>query len=110
MAKNNRKGIMYSTNPDFEYNDSQEENDTLENNEQQLYVSIDRKQRKGKSVTLIENFVGTTDDMKDLAKKLKNHCGVGGTAKDGEILIQGDFKEKIATFLEKEGYTVKKKG
>ncbi|MGB1019124.1 MAG: translation initiation factor [Chitinophagales bacterium] len=110
MAKKNRRGVMYSTDPDFDFDETNVENETLENNEQQLYVSIDRKQRKGKSVTLVENFVGTTDEMKDLAKKLKNHCGVGGTAKDGEILIQGDFKEKIATFLTKEGYKVKKKG
>lgn len=110
MAKNRKGGIMYSTDPDFEYEDDFQEQDTLPKAEQTLYVSIDRKQRKGKSVTLVENFIGTTDDMKDLAKKLKNHCGVGGTAKDGEILIQGDFKEKIATYLEKEGYKVKKKG
>lgn len=110
MAKKNRKGIMYSTNPDFEFDENVEENETLSNNEQYLYVSIDRKKRAGKSVTLIEGFEGGNDDLKALAKKLKNLCGVGGTAKDGEILIQGDFKEKIATFLDKEKYNVKKKG
>ena len=110
MAKNKRDGIMYSTNPDFEYEEDTQEQDTLPINEQKLYVSIDRKQRKGKSVTLIENFIGSVDDMKDLSKKIKNHCGSGGTAKDGEILIQGDFKEKVSIFLEKEGYKVKKKG
>lgn len=112
MAKKNknRKGVMYSTNPDFEYDENTEEETTLAINEQQLYVSLDRRNRKGKSVTLIEGFVGTTDDLKDLAKKLKNLCGVGGTAKNEEIIIQGDFREKIAVFLKKENYNVKLKG
>lgn len=110
MAKKDRGRIMYSTDPDFEYEEESNEVETLPNAEQLLYVSIDRKKRAGKSVTLVEGFVGLNEDLKEIAKKLKNHCGVGGAAKDGEILIQGDFKEKIALFLEKEGYKVKKKG
>lgn len=114
MVKN-KKGkvnIVYSTNPDFSY--EEEENDeiveTLPPAEQKLYVSIDKKQRKGKEVTLIENFIGTAEDLSDLAKKLKNSCGVGGSAKDGVILIQGSHRDKIVGILEKDGYIVKKKG
>lgn len=111
MSKKNKKNIVYSTNPDFnfEYDEEQEE-ETLSPEEQTLYVSIDRKQRGGKEVTLVEGFVGTEDDLKDLGKALKSKCGVGGTAKDGEILIQGSFKDKVATLLEGMGYSVKKKG
>ena len=79
-------------------------------NQQKLYVSIDRKQRAGKEVTLVEGFVGTEDDLKELGKFLKNKCGVGGTVKDNEILIQGNFKVKIFELLTKEGYSVKQKG
>ena len=75
-----------------------------------LYVSIDRKQRAGKEVTLVEGFVGTEEDLKDLGKLLKSKCGVGGTVKDGVIMIQGNFKEKLADILVKENYKVKKKG
>jgi translation initiation factor 1 len=110
MAKKDRKGVMYSTNPDFEYDDSTEEQETLENNEQKLYVSLDRRNRKGKSVSLIEGFVGSNEDLKDLAKQLKNLCGVGGTAKNEEIIIQGDFRDKIVTYLKDKSYIVKKKG
>lgn len=112
MAKKNknRKGVMYSTNPDFEYDENNEEEVTLLAEEQKLYVSLDRRNRKGKSVTLIEGFVGANEDLKDLAKKLKNLCGVGGTAKNEEIIIQGDFREKIVTFLIKENSNVKRKG
>jgi translation initiation factor 1 len=110
MAKKDRKGVMYSTNPDFEYDDSTEEQETLENNEQKLYVSLDRRNRKGKSVSLIEGFVGSNEDLKDLAKQLKNLCGVGGTAKNEEIIIQGDFRDKIVTYLKDKLYIVKKKG
>lgn len=107
----NRSGVVYSTNPDFDYDDNEfEEEETLPNSEQLLYVSIDRKQRKGKEVTLIEGFVGTQDDLKELAKQLKSSCGVGGTAKDGEILIQGNFRDKVIQVLEKEGYKTKRKG
>lgn len=102
---------MYSTNPDFEYELNEEDiQETLPPGEQQLYVSIDRKKRAGKEVTLIEGFVGHEEDLKELAKKLKNKCGVGGSAKENEILIQGNHKDKIARLLEEEGFRVKKKG
>ena len=107
-----RVNVVYSTNPDFQFqHDEEEEQDTLPNNQQRLYVTIDRKQRAGKEVTLIEGFTGTEDDFKDLGKLLKSKCGVGGTVKDNEILIQGNFKDKIYDLLVKEGYTqTKKKG
>lgn len=114
MAKKqkDRINVVYSTNPDFQYQSEEEENqETLPNNEQKLYVSIDKKQRAGKEVTLIEGFVGDDEDLKDLGKTLKSKCGVGGTSKDGEILIQGNFKDKIFDLLIKEGFTqTKKKG
>lgn len=113
MSKKNngRLNVVYSTNPDFQYQFEEEESqETLPKNQQNLYVSIDRKQRAGKEVTLVEGFVGLDEDLKDLAKLLKNKCGVGGTAKDGEILVQGNFKDKIFDILVKEGYSVKKKG
>lgn len=114
MSKKNKKwvNVVYSTNPDFQYEQEQEEqSETLEKNQQKLYVSIDRKQRAGKEVTLIEGFVGVEDDLKELGKLIKTKCGVGGTVKDNEILIQGNFKDKIFDLLIKEGYTqTKKKG
>ena len=109
--KKERVNIVYSTNPDFQFQFEEEEQiDTLPNGEQKLYVSIDRKQRAGKEVTLVEGFIGTEEDLKDLGKLLKSKCGVGGTVKDNEILIQGNFKDKIFDLLVKEGYVVKKKG
>ena len=112
MAKKKEKlNVVYSTNPNFNYEFEEEESvETLPKNQQKLYVSIDRKQRGGKEVTLVEGFVGTDDDLKDLGKLLKSKCGVGGTAKDNEILIQGNFKDKVFEMLTKEGYQVKKKG
>lgn len=100
---------VYSTNPDFKFESEEEATETLPNNKQLLVVSIDKKQRKGKTVTLIENFVGKTEDLETLAKLLKTKCGVGGSAKDGEIVIQGDFKVKVKEILEKESYKVKLK-
>jgi translation initiation factor 1 len=109
--KKEKVNIVYSTNPNFQFQfDEEEEIQTLPKAQQKLYVSIDRKQRAGKEVTLIEGFVGTDEDLKELGKMLKSKCGVGGTAKDNEILIQGNFKEKIFDLLVKEGYSVKKKG
>ena len=109
--KKERVNIVYSTNPDFQFQFEEEEQiDTLPNNQQKLYVSIDRKQRAGKEVTLVEGFIGTEEDLKDLGKLLKSKCGVGGTVKDNEILIQGNFRDKIFDLLVKEGYGVKKKG
>ena len=109
--KKERLNVVYSTNPDFNYEfDSEEQVETLPNGQQKLYVSIDRKQRAGKEVTLVEGFVGTEDDLKELGKLLKSKCGVGGSVKDGEILIQGNFRDKIYDLLTKEGYGVKRKG
>ncbi|MGB0887744.1 MAG: translation initiation factor [Vicingaceae bacterium] len=98
MSKKNRN-VVYSTNPNYDYDDEYDDIETLTPQDQKLKVLIDRKQRKGKSVTIVTGFKGNDDDMKDLAKILKSKCGVGGSAKDGEILIQGEFKEKIYTLL-----------
>lgn len=111
MAKKNLKNVVYSTNPNYNYEQEEEaQEETLAPNQQKLYVSIDRKQRAGKEVTLVEGFVGSDEDLSDLGKLLKQKCGVGGSAKDGEILIQGNFKDKVFDLLVKEGYQVKKKG
>ncbi len=110
-SKKKRVDVVYSTNQDFSYDyDEDDEQESIDPSEQLLYVSIDRKKRKGKSVILVEGFVGPEDDLKDLGKLLKSKCGVGGTAKDGEIIIQGEVKDKVADLLSKEGYKVKKKG
>ncbi len=113
MAKKqkNRINVVYSTNPDFQYEgEEQEEQETLTPNQQKLYVSLDKKQRKGKAVTLVEGFIGNDDDLKDLGKFLKSKCGVGGSVKDGEILIQGDVRDKVVSLLELDAYKVKRKG
>jgi translation initiation factor 1 len=114
MSKKNKQliNVVYSTNPNFSYeSESDEEQDTLPKNQQKLYVSIDRKQRGGKDVTLVEGFVGTEDDLKDLGKTLKSKCGVGGSVKEGEILIQGALRDKVYDLLIKDGYSqTKKKG
>jgi len=114
MSKKNKQliNVVYSTNPNFSYeSESDEELETLPKNQQKLYVSIDRKQRGGKDVTLVEGYVGTEDDLKELGKTLKSKCGVGGSVKDGEILIQGALREKVFELLIKDGYSqTKKKG
>ncbi len=101
--------IVYSTNPNYIFEEENEELITLHHENQELKVLIDRKQRNGKSVTLVTGFVGNDEDFKKLAKELKSKCGVGGSAKDGEILIQGEFREKIFDFLIRLGYLKTKK-
>lgn len=112
MSKNKKKpvGIMYSTNPDFKFDFNEEAIETLPNEKQNLRVQLDKKARAGKQVTLITSFIGTVEDIESLAKKLKNLCGCGGSVKDGEILLQGDFREKIMTWLLAQNYKVKKVG
>lgn len=109
MKKNDwkdRLGVLYSTNPDFNYETVQEtEEDTLAPEKQPLRIQLDKRNRGGKVVTLITGFRGTTDDLQTLGKLLKTKCGVGGSAKEGEIIIQGDFRTKVLELLQKEGYT-----
>ena len=101
-----RLNIVYSTNPDFNYQtEDEEEIETPEKKNQKLRVSIEKKGRGGKTVTLITGFTGREDDLKELGRTLKTKCGVGGSAKDGEIIIQGDFKQRVIELLKAEGYT-----
>ena len=101
-----RLNIVYSTNPDYgDEKEEDQEQDTLLAAQQRLRVQLDRKNRGGKVVTLVTGFVGTDNDLKELGKLLKSKCGVGGSAKDGEIIVQGDFKQKVLELLKKEGYT-----
>jgi translation initiation factor 1 len=111
MAKKKFTNVVYSTNPNFQFDIEEEEIvDTLPKNQQKLYVSIDKKQRAGKEVTLIEGFIGSEDDLKELGKILKSKCGVGGSVKDGEVIIQGNFRDKVMDLLVKDGFQVKRKG
>ena len=105
----NRIDIVYSTNPDFQYRyDEVEEQVTFPPSKQNLRVMLDKKNRGGKSVTLVGGFVGTNEALLELSKELKSKCGVGGSAKDGEILVQGDFRDKIMQLLQQKGYKVKR--
>jgi translation initiation factor 1 len=104
-----RLGVVYSTNPDFKYETLQEqEADTLPPERQRLTVRIDRRRRAGKQVTLVEGFVGRSEDLAALARTLKTRCGVGGSASDGEILIQGDLRDKVVALLTSMGYNAKR--
>lgn len=112
MKKNNwknREGVVYSTNQDFEYQFGKgEESQTLPNARQDLRVALDKSGRAGKQVTLVTGFVGTAADLEQLGKLLKTKCGTGGSVKDGEILIQGDVRDKVVDILSKQGYKAKR--
>jgi translation initiation factor 1 len=104
-----RLGVVYSTNPDFQYQtEATQEADTLPPEKQRLIVGIDRRNRGGKQVTLVSGFVGKADDLKELGRVLKTKLGVGGSAKDGEITIQGDFRDKVVSILQAMGYNAKR--
>jgi translation initiation factor 1 len=110
MNRKKSGGIVYSTNPDFNYGQETASEVTLPVNQQLLYIWLDSKARKGKTVTLIKGFRGKEEDLEKLARQIKSLCGTGGSVKSGEIIIQGDFREKIVLFLNKEGYKTKKAG
>lgn len=109
MKKNKDGGIVFSTNPDYVFSSFEEESDTLENSKQELKIWLDRK-GGGKVVSRVTGFIGKEEDLQVLKKKLQNQCGSGGSAKDAEILIQGDHRDKLLAFLLKEGYKAKKAG
>jgi translation initiation factor 1 len=102
---NSFSALVYSTNPDTKLDDDIiPESETLEKTKQKLRIRLETKHRGGKAVTVIAGFIGTQTDLAELGKKLKSHCGTGGSAKDAEILVQGDHREKIKTYLLKDGY------
>ena len=112
MAENDwkkRLGVVFSTNPDFAYQEQEDqEPETVEPSRQNLIVSIDRKGRGGKQVTLVTGFIGKADDLAEVGRALKVNCGVGGSAKDGEITIQGDFRDRVVALLKEMGYKAKR--
>jgi len=111
MSNKNKRGVMvYSTNPDFDYDDQSSEEETLAPNEQTLHLHRETKGRGGKAVIIVCNFIGNDDDLASLGKSLKAHCGTGGSAKNGEIIIQGDQRPKIEQFLKSKGYKTKNVG
>jgi translation initiation factor 1 len=115
MAKKNdwknREGVVYSTSSDFNYSYQQDdEAATLPPQQQQLKVLLDKSGRAGKQVTLVTGFIGTASDLEMLGKTLKNKCGTGGSVKDGEIIIQGDFRDRVVQMLIKDGYKAKRVG
>lgn len=113
MSKKNKpdsKGFVFSTDPDFKFEEDYDQvQETALPAKQKLRIRLDTKRRAGKVVTLIEHFAGTEDDLEDLGKKLKNFCGTGGSAKDGEIIVQGDQRDKVLQWLLKNGYSNSKK-
>lgn len=113
MSKKNKpdtRGFVYSTDPAFSFqHEEAKDRETLQPLQQKLKISLDTKHRAGKAVTLVEGFIGANDDLEDLGKKLKNFCGTGGSAKDGEIIIQGDQRDKVLQWLIKNGYTQSRK-
>lgn len=113
MSKKNKpdsQGFVYSTDPNFRFeNNDNEQKHTLPPAQQKLKIRLDTKHRAGKIVTLIEGFVGTTEDLEKLGKSLKNYCGTGGSVKDNEIIVQGDHRDKVLQWLLKNGYNNSKK-
>lgn len=112
MSKKNKpdtRGFVYSTDPNFQFEPDNENIETLVPSQQQLRVRLDTKHRAGKAVTLITGYIGKEEDLKELGKKLKSFCGTGGSAKDGEIIIQGDQRDKVMQWCVKNGYTKAKK-
>lgn len=100
-----RLDMVYSTNPDYHFNEESEANiETVAEGKQLLRISLDKRNRKGKSVTLITGFIGSDEELNTLGKLLKTKCGVGGSTKDGDIIIQGDHRNKVLDILQKEGY------
>lgn len=109
-GKKQRVNVVYSTNPDFSYDYDGDQEETLAPADQELKIWLENKGRGGKTVSIVKGFVGSDEDLKDLAKTLKSKCGTGGNAKDGEIIIQGDFRDKILSLLSDLGYNCKKAG
>lgn len=112
MNKKNKpdtRGFVYSTDPDFKFEEEHSNLETLPPAQQKLRVRLDTRNRGGKAVTLVEGFTGKDDDLQDLGKKLKSFCGTGGSAKDGEIIVQGDQRDKVLQWLQKNGYKQVKK-
>ncbi|HJW16344.1 MAG TPA: translation initiation factor [Flavisolibacter sp.] len=108
--KSDKNGFVFSTDPNFRFEDEEQEvKETLIPSQQKLRVRLETKHRGGKTVTVLQSFIGQTDDLEDLGKKLKNYCGTGGSVKDGEVIIQGDQRDKILQWLQKNGYTQSKK-
>ena len=110
MSKKNKpdiRGFVYSTDPNFSFEEEHSNAETLPAARQKLKISLDSKHRAGKAVTLIEGFIGKEEDLQELGKKLKSFCGTGGSAKDGEIIVQGDQREKVMLWLRKNGYSMK---
>jgi translation initiation factor 1 len=106
VDRKKRVGVVYSTNPDYGYSkDAEDESSTLPKNQQKLRLNMERAGRGGKTVTLVKGFVGSDDDINALCKLLKQKCGVGGSVKDGELIIQGDHRQRLVEILKKEGYT-----
>jgi translation initiation factor 1 len=112
MSKKNKpdtRGFVYSTDPDFSFEEEQSNAETLAPEKQKLKIRLDTKHRAGKAVTLVDGFLGKEEDLQDLGKKLKSFCGTGGSAKDGEIIVQGDQRDKVLQWLIKNGYKLAKK-
>lgn len=112
MSKKNKpdaRGFVFSTDPNFSFEEEREDVDTLKPEQQELRIWLETKHRAGKAATVIKGFIGLDDDLEELGKKLKSFCGTGGSAKDGEIIIQGDQREKVLQWLLKNGYMLTKK-